>query len=71
MIRFFPARKGEKSSLIAGFLTRHHVQHELISVEVSVRRPWHRSDEIPAIEVDGVLFINPNDGALRRILEID
>lgn len=71
-VRFFPAKKGNRSSLIAGFLRQNQVQHELIQPDAILRpRHLHRLGEVPIVEVDGHVFINPNDQALKKILNID
>ncbi len=72
-VKFYPGIKGEKSSLIARFLVNHAVQHELIqeSDVPSYRNHLYKSGEAPALEVDGRLFVDPNDEALRKILRLD
>jgi hypothetical protein len=72
-VRFYPAKQGFKSRLIERFLSRHKVQHELVDLgELSRGRAWLiGKEEVPAVEVDGELFIDPNDEALRQILNVD
>jgi hypothetical protein len=72
-VRFYPAKKGEKSRTIAKFLLAHSVTHELIRPEEADQKSshLHKGGEVPALEVDGKLFIDPNDEALRRILHVD
>ena len=72
-VKFYAAKKGEKSRLIARFLLAHSVTHELIRPdEIATKHPHlHRVGEVPAVEVDGRVFIDPNDEALRRILHVD
>ncbi|HUF17620.1 MAG TPA: hypothetical protein VMS12_06210 [Thermoanaerobaculia bacterium] len=71
-VRFFPTREVRKSSLIEGFFSKHQVAYELVDPEVDAPHPWIRSvGDFPAVEVDGRLFINPNDDALRKILDLD
>lgn len=71
-VRFFSTRERQKSILIQGFFSRHHVVYELVDPTVNAPRPWVRSvGDLPAVEVDGRLFINPNDDALRKILHLD
>lgn len=71
-VRFFPTRELRKSSLITGFFSRHQVSYELVDPSVDALRPWIRSvGDLPAVEVDGRLFINPNDDALKKILKLE
>jgi hypothetical protein len=72
-VRFYSARQGLKSRLIERFLLKYQVQHELVEAsEISRGREWLLGkDEVPALEVDGELFIDPNDEALRVILDVD
>lgn len=69
-VKFYPAKKGEKSRLIAHFLLAHSVTHELIRPEEVAKGHLHRIGEMPAVEVDGQMFVDPNDEALRRILNV-
>ena len=64
-VRFFPGSKKQKTSLIAGFLRQFHVDHELV-------QPGARSHVVhlgtePALEVNGRLFVDPNEDALKKI----
>lgn len=72
-VRFYPAKQGFKSRLIERFLSRYKVQHELIERnELSCgRNSLLDSGNVPAVEVDGRLFIDPNDDALRKIFAVD
>ena len=65
-VRFFPGSKKQKTSLIAGFLSRFRVEHELVRADqtTSYRGPN------PAVEVDGRLFVDPNVDALKKILKV-
>ena len=70
-VRFYPARQGFKSRLIERFLSKYKVQHELVKLdELASGRALLGKEEVPAVEVDGELFIDPNDEALRRILRV-
>ncbi len=74
VVRFFTSRKGKRSSLIAGFLTRNRVDYELVDLENcsgSERSLVNQAKGAPAVEVDGRMFVNPNDHALEKILHID
>ena len=70
-IRFFPATKGQKSSLLAKFLSRYQVTHELVSPEDRASRKTYRHGEVPAVEIDGRLFVDPNHDVLKKILQIE
>ena len=69
-VRFIPGSKMHKTGLIAGFLNSHHVDHELVRPE-DVPSSTFRLGEVPAVEVDGRMFVDPNVDALKKILHID
>ena len=69
-VRFFPGSKQQKTSLIAGFLTQHHVDHELVRPEEFSSKTIHLGTD-PAVEVDGRMFVDPNVDALKKILHVD
>ena len=69
-VRFFPVGNREKCSLIEEFLTEHSVKHELADPSEFRTGSWPRADEVPAVEVDGRLFVDPNDDALRKIFHV-
>ncbi|HEY4641996.1 MAG TPA: hypothetical protein VII75_11685 [Thermoanaerobaculia bacterium] len=68
-VRFFPGSKRQKTSLIAGFLSRYHVDHELVRAE-DIRSSTVHLGTDPAVEVDGRLFVDPNVDALKKILHV-
>ena len=68
-VRFFPGSKKQKTSLIAGFLSRFKVQHELVRPEEYKSNTIHLGSD-PALEVDGKLFVDPNEDALKKILDL-
>jgi hypothetical protein len=68
-VRFFPGTKKHKTSLVAGFLRQFRVEHELVRAEQY--RHTHHMGSDPAIEVDGRLFVDPNEDALKKILHVD
>jgi hypothetical protein len=71
-VRFIPGSKLQKTGLIAGFLSHFHVEHELVRPEdVPTRGTTFRLGESPAVEVDGRLFVDPNEDALKKILHIE
>ena len=69
-VRFFPGSRRQKTSLIAGFLTRYHVDHELVSPEDFDEKTVHLGTD-PAVEVDGRLFVDPNVDALKKIFHVE
>lgn len=68
-VRFFPGSKKQKTSLVAGFLRRFKVAHELVRPEEYKSNTFHLGMD-PAVEVDGRLFVDPNLDALKRILDV-
>jgi hypothetical protein len=69
-VRFFPVGNREKCTLIEDFLTQHRVKHELVDPSECRTASWHRADEVPALEVDGRLFVDPNEDGLRKIFHV-
>jgi hypothetical protein len=69
-VRFFPGSRKQKSSLIQGFLSKHHVAHELARPEEFQGKAFHLGSD-PAVEVDGRLFVDPNVDALKKILNVE
>jgi hypothetical protein len=71
-VRFLPGSKKQKTSLIAGFLKRFKVAHELVTPEhyVNDKNTFHLGTD-PAVEVDGKLFVDPNEDALKKILHVE
>jgi hypothetical protein len=71
-VRFFPGSKRQKTSLIAGFLSRYHVDHELVRPEdVKASGSIVHIGTDPAVEVDGRVFVDPNEDALKKILHVE
>jgi len=68
-VRFYPGSRKQKTSLIAGFLSQFHVDHELAKPEDFRGNTVHIGLD-PAVEVDGDLFVDPNVEALKRILHV-
>jgi hypothetical protein len=68
-VRFFPGSRKQKTSLIAGFLTKYHVDHEMVRPEEFASKTVHLGTD-PAVEVDGRLFVDPNVDALKKILHV-
>jgi hypothetical protein len=68
-VRFFPGKKHQKTSLIAGFLSEHHVSHILASGDELTGTTFHLGED-PALEVNGRLFVDPNVDALKKIFHI-
>ena len=69
-VRFFPGSKRQKTSLIAGFLSQYHVDHELVNPADFIEKIVHLGID-PAVEVDGRLFVDPNVDALKKILHVE
>ncbi|HEU4523264.1 MAG TPA: hypothetical protein VFT12_14740 [Thermoanaerobaculia bacterium] len=71
-VRFLPGSRKQKTSLIAGFLKRFKVAHELVTIEhyVNDKNTVHLGTD-PAVEVDGKLFVDPNEDALKKILHVE
>lgn len=70
-VRFLPGSRKQKTSLIAGFLSRFKVAHELVKPEhYNDKHTVHLGTD-PAVEVDGKLFIDPNEDALKKILHVE
>ena len=69
-VRFFPGSRKQKTSLIAGFLSKFKVVHELAKPEdYDIKHTPHLGTD-PAVEVDGRLFVDPNEDALKKILQV-
>ena len=69
-VRFFPGSRRQKTSLIAGFLTQYHVDHELVHSADFIEKTVHLGTD-PAVEVDGRLFVDPNVDALKKIFNVN
>ena len=69
-VRFVPGTKRHKTSLIQGFLTRYHVDYEMLSPEQFQSKTFHLGIDT-AVEVDGRLFVDPNVDALKKIFHVD
>ncbi len=68
-VRFFPGTKKQKTSLVAGFLRRFKVAHELVDTNQVKSHTFHLGTD-PAVEVDGRLFVDPNVDALKKIFRV-
>lgn len=67
-IRVYENKKNNRSNWITRFLTNHHLQHQLVSEsEMGSLSP---RDYCTAVEVDGHLFVDPNEDALKKILHV-
>ena len=67
-VRFFPGSKRQKTSLVAGLLSKFKVDHELVRPE-EYKHTFHLGTD-PAVEVDGRMFVDPNIDALKKILDL-
>ncbi len=70
-VRFFPGTQKHKTSLIAGFLRQFRVDHEMVRPEEYKQTHTHHLGSDPAVEVDGKLFVDPNEDALKKILHVE
>ena len=68
-VRFFPGSHKHKTSLIAGFLRQFRVAHEMVRPEEY--KHTHHLGSDPAVEVDGKVFVDPNEDALKKILHLE
>ena len=68
-VKFFPGTRKQKTTLIEGFLEQFHVEHELVKATDKTSRVVHLGVD-PALEVDGRLFVDPNEDALKKILKV-
>jgi hypothetical protein len=67
-VRFFPGTRKQKTTLIAGFLSQFHVEHELVHAGDSRSHTVHLGTD-PALEVNGRVFVDPNVDALKKIFK--
>ncbi|MBW3565487.1 MAG: hypothetical protein KY459_12245 [Acidobacteria bacterium] len=67
-VNYYPDSKGAKGRGIVAFLEAHKVRHQLVEPTPALRRRICGGVDLPAIEVDGRFFVNPNRDALRKIL---
>ncbi|HUO83712.1 MAG TPA: hypothetical protein VM534_01235 [Thermoanaerobaculia bacterium] len=68
-VNYYPGR-GHTVSSIERFLTRHKVSHRMIDADAIMPKGVYKLGDLPAVEVDGRFFVNPNEDALRKILDI-
>jgi hypothetical protein len=67
-VKVYEKTNNLKPNWITRFLTRHHVQHQLVSEkEIGV---VSQRNYAAAVEVDGHIFIDPNEDALKKILHV-
>lgn len=69
-VSYYPAVKSSRGKMIEDTLTRHRVKHELVRPGDRRRTNIALKNDVPAVEVDGRIFVNPNEEALKKILEI-
>lgn len=69
-VSYYPAVKSSRGQLIEDLLTQYRVRHELVGPEDRRRTNIALKNDLPALEVDGRIFINPNEEALKKILHI-
>jgi hypothetical protein len=67
-VKVYEKKNNKKTNWITRFLTSHHVQHQLVSEkEIGLVSPRSYA---AAVEVDGHLFVDPNEDALKKILHV-
>ncbi len=71
-VTYFPASKAGKGKSIERVLIENHIKHELVKHADAARRArLGKLADLPTVEIDGRLFVNPNDHALRKLLELE
>ena len=71
-VTYFPASKAGKGKSIERVLIENHINHELVKQGDTARRArLGKLADLPTVEIDGRLFDNPNDHALRKILDLE
>jgi hypothetical protein len=69
-VRIYEKRKSNRN-WIHRFLSSNHVQHEMIDpTELGNCRKLTCRGELAAVEVDGRLIFNPNEDALKKLLDL-
>ncbi len=68
-VRLVPGTKKHRTTLIEGFLNQNHVAYELLSADQCPGKTFHLGTD-PTLEVDGRLFVDPNEDALRKIFRV-
>lgn len=69
-VSYYPANRSSRGRIIETLLSKHHVKHELIGPDDRRRSRIAMKNDVPAVEVDGRIFVNPNETALKKILKI-
>ena len=71
-ITLYSTTKAESQS-IARFFKSHNLTYEFVGSDKikAVKSHLFKLGEMPVVEVDGKAYVNPNDDALRHILNID
>jgi len=69
-VRLVPGTRRYRTTLIEGFLTRHHVAYELLDANQVTSKTFHIGKD-PAIEVDGRLLVDSNEYALKKIFRVN
>jgi hypothetical protein len=70
-VSYYPAKKAVRGRLIEDLLTEYRVKHELVGPEDRRRKSIALAGDVPAVEVDGRIFVNPNGEALKKILHLN
>ena len=71
-VTYFPASKAGKGKSIERVLIENHIKHERVNHADTARRArLGKLADLPTVEINGRLFVNPNDHALRKLLELE
>ncbi len=71
-VTLYSSIKAESGS-IARFFKRHNVVYDFVAPDkIKAAKPHlFKLGEMPVVEVDGEVFVNPNDDALKKILHLE
>lgn len=70
-VKLYSDKSGTKSKPISDFLLSHRVRFTQSIANEEFRRRVCCTEDVPALEIDGRIFINPNSSALEKILSLD
>jgi len=70
-VKLYPTKK-IVNSVVVDFLRRYKVSYEMIRPEevATYKSHLYKTGDYPVLEVDGQVFINPNDDALKKIFSV-
>ena len=72
-VKVYEKNEKTRGNWLINFLTRQRVQYEVLNANELAPSPAYlsRLHVDTAVEVDGRLFVNPNEDALRKILQVN